>query len=203
MELQLKQRVVGASVLVVLGIIFIPMILRGPPSETGDASARAPVAVNPQSQGEGFSSRVVAVAPLSVPREVSSALTQRENSPNERARAALNKSVTAQRRGQLPPQSPAAVLTAPVQKRAAKVRVVTGWAVQLGAFLQPANALALRDRLKAKGYPAFVEAASQGGKPVTRVLVGPNRDRGRAQTQLETLRKATTLSGILVRYPKA
>ncbi|MGK0171900.1 MAG: cell division septation protein DedD, partial [Gammaproteobacteria bacterium] len=129
MEAQLKQRVVGASVLVVLGIIFIPMILRGPPSDTGDVSA--PVAVNPQSQGEGFSSRVVAVAPPSVPEEVSSAGTERENSPNERARAALHKSVTAQRRGQLPPQSSAAVLTEPVEKGAAEVHVVTGWAVQL------------------------------------------------------------------------
>jgi DedD protein len=170
MDEQLKQRVVGAIVLVSLGVVFIPMLLGGPPSN--GAGIPASVALNPDPAGERFSSRVV---PVDLP------------TPPPRA-APAPAAVEA------PVSSGPAVAPAPGE-------APRGWAVQLAAFSDPRNALDLRDRLKGLGYSAFVESAGTGGDKLTRVIVGPVREREQAQADLGSLLKATELSGMVVRFP--
>lgn len=47
------------------------------------------------------------------------------------------------------------------------------WAVQVGAFAEPANAEALRERLRADGYAALMSTIRTGTGTSTRVAVGP------------------------------
>ncbi len=52
------------------------------------------------------------------------------------------------------------------------------WVVQAGSFRDETNALAVRDRLRRAGYPSFVILSEDGS--VFRVRVGPMIDRGQA-----------------------
>ena len=77
----------------------------------------------------------------------------------------------------------------------------SGWTVQLGSFRKSENALALRKRLQAKGYPAFVKSGSSAQGEVSRVFVGPVPDREQAKSSAAKLRREMALEGIVVRYP--
>ena len=76
------------------------------------------------------------------------------------------------------------------------------WAAQLGSFSERRNALVLRNRLRAKGYPAFTEYAVGEQGEVTRVLVGPEASRDRTVATIEALRRDTGLDGFVVRHPR-
>ena len=75
-----------------------------------------------------------------------------------------------------------------------------GWTVQLGSFLKAENASALRKRLLDRGYPAFVETGPSARGEVSRVLVGPMPDRGKARDSAAKLRREMKLEGIVVPY---
>lgn len=169
MDERLKQRLTGAVVLVALGVVLIPMLLRG--SEPKRAPAPAPFSSGGTESGGGFVSRIV---PLRVTEGKAGRGRPTESAPGAR----------------------------PHLSGRARSRVAAGWAVQLGVFANPRNALALRDRLKAKGYSAFVESSVPGPRAVTRVFVGPNARRKVAKTILEDLRRDTGLAGMLVEYPR-
>ena len=75
------------------------------------------------------------------------------------------------------------------------------WAVQLGSFSNSGNALALRDRLRARGYPAFIEGVRVEDREVMRVYVGPELLRATAAESRKRLEQETRLKGMIVRYP--
>ena len=81
------------------------------------------------------------------------------------------------------------------------VTVAGRWTVQLGSFQKSENALALRKRLQAKGYPAFVESGPSAQGEVSRVLVGPLPGREQAKDSAAKLRREMALEGIVVPYP--
>ena len=78
---------------------------------------------------------------------------------------------------------------------------LTVWAIQLGSFAKSENALGLRDRLREKGYTAFVQTAYPKEGAVTRVFVGPELYREEADSVRDRLHSETTLDGLVVRYP--
>lgn len=61
--------------------------------------------------------------------------------------------------------------------------------------------MALRDSLKKKGYVAFIETARVGDKEITRVFVGPELARERAEELVKKLQADTELKGMVVQYP--
>ena len=84
---------------------------------------------------------------------------------------------------------------------AAPVAATGKWTVQLGSFLKVENASALHKRLQARGYPAFVETGPSARGEVSRVLVGPMPDRGKAKDSAAKLQREMKLEGIVVPYP--
>jgi DedD protein len=78
---------------------------------------------------------------------------------------------------------------------------LTAWVVQLGSFASEENARTLNERLRKKGYSAFVEPVRQDGEEVYRVRVGPELLRSEAQALREKIRAETELEGIVVGYP--
>lgn len=82
-----------------------------------------------------------------------------------------------------------AVATPKVEKPAAAVKFVAS--VQVGVFAEEKNAAALVDRLKKKGFDAFIlkETGVKGGKAAHRVLVGRFEDRRKAAVQATALGK--------------
>lgn len=96
----------------------------------------------------------------------------------------------------LPPKPPA---PKPVAAPPAAAKV--GFAVQLGAFSDAAEAGAMRERLRTAGFTAFTEAVNTDKGKLTRVRVGPVLDRAAADQLKSQIKAKTGIDGIVRPYP--
>jgi len=179
MDERMKQRVIGAAVLVIAAVVFIPMLLDqggvAPDQTPGSVPSPPPPppALPPQDTPRVTDVRIV---PLDQP--IPSPAAAAKPAPTE-------------------DEPPAKAVTAPAPPPSApkKPAVKSAFAVQLGSFSKTSNALGLRDKLKAKGYRAFVKTSGS----VTRVYVGPQKNRAEADKALKKLLADTKLKGIVVK----
>ena len=216
MERQRKERLVGAAVLIMLAVIFIPMVLdNSVQPESGITATNIP----PQPEGE-FTSRVI---PLTTPnsggREVESDAKAGTAPAGESAAApaaVLEKPAGTVAPAALPP-APAGAAVSPVVSAPASPPAkdtpakagqaqppavgVTAWVVQLGSFASAENAESLNKKLRQSGYSSFVEPLQQGATKVFRVRVGPELRRSSAQSVRDRLQATLGLDGIVVPYP--
>jgi len=78
---------------------------------------------------------------------------------------------------------------------------VTGtWVVQLASLGKKENALNLRDRVRNKGYHAFIIIRRLDGTVMYRVLVGPELLRSNAESIRKALAKTINVEGIVVAH---
>ena len=83
----------------------------------------------------------------------------------------------------------------------AETRVgLAAWAVQLSSFANAANAVALRDALRGRGFVAFVETAPD---KTTRVYLGPELQKANAVSAQQRLARDLGIKGVVVPYPGA
>ncbi len=190
MEERLKQRLVGAAVLVSCGVMLAPMVLDRP-----DEPERVIRASNiPPKPEKVFRTRIAPVSEAEIlgPKpeaDVSAGGTGKGLGEEEEAAAAESVARTS-----------AAGDVADATEAVARPGL-SAWAVQLGSFVDAANALALRDRLRTQGYPAFVESVRVGDRKIMRVYVGPQLLRAKAAESQKRLEKEVDLRGLIVRYP--
>ena len=204
MDQGLKQRVVGAAVLMALGVIFIPLLLD---QQTPDPVIEAPRPTITQPDID-FNSRIEPIDD-----ETLAALDQEFEQHYERAEDTLSPVVsTAPEQTQsqatitqaseadadeTQPQS-----TSDNEATDAKPRTgLTAWVVQLGSFSSQKNAEALVEKLKKKKYPAYIEVIEENGTKAFRVRVGPQIAREGAQKIRDELYKEVDLKGMVIRYP--
>ncbi|TAL83032.1 MAG: SPOR domain-containing protein [Rhodanobacter sp.] len=76
-----------------------------------------------------------------------------------------------------------------------------GWAVQLAAMSTEADAIALRDKLRADGFDAFVDSVQSGGKRLWRVRAGPQTRRADAQRVHDAIKAKLGIDGNVVSVP--
>lgn len=203
MNEQIKQRLVGAVVLVSLAVIFIPMLL-----DSGDNSSMPRFGSNiPQQPQFDFE-------PLEIPLQSPAPATERPrviDKPEERVSQPASTSPT------VPATEPAAVKPAPAKPPATtpeptqrevpqevKPSISGGpiaWVLQVGSFSQSANALALRDKLRKSGFTAFVEKYRDAGNTSYRVRVGPELKRETIEKQQEQIEAKLKLKGIIMGQP--
>lgn len=194
MDLSLKQRLLGAVVLIALAVIFVPMFLSGPaPQQTSET---VNLAIPPAPDRE-FQNRVLPVdATPDASKNAQSGATQPvTNTP-------LATVETPPRPAEMPqPTEPVAMAPAPAstppkpetaptptKTEAPKVadnapgRAASGrFYVHLGIYTVAKNADDLVATLKQGGLPAFTESSEAQGKPASRVRVGPYEDRAAAE----------------------
>lgn len=175
MDTAVKERLVGAAILVVIVVLVVPAFLRGPrpPPETpppaGDTRVveinlagrggvpREPTPADPAPTGGGAESAEPAALPAAPP------LPQPAETTTDPG-AAVPAPVT------VPPPQP---VVAPA--------AATGWAVQVAALSKAEAAERMATNLRQKGYPAFVLEHAADGKVLYRVRVGPEPQRDRAE----------------------
>ena len=194
MDLSLKQRLLGAIVLIALAVIFVPMFLSGPGPQP--ASETVNLAIPPAPDRE-FQNRVLPVeaakdAPASTaPETVTStplATVETPPRPAEIPQPTTPTTATTPSTDVAKPQA-AETATAPATTSApAKPgetepgRAGSGrFYVHLGIYAATKNADDLVATLKKGGFPAFAEASDYQGKPAERVRVGPYEDRAAAE----------------------
>lgn len=97
---------------------------------------------------------------------------------------------------------PAATAAAkPVATPAAPAASSIGFAVQLGAFGQAAEANALRDKVRAAGFSAFVERVRTDKGTLNRVRVGPVANRADAENLKAQVASKVGVAGMVRPHP--
>lgn len=84
---------------------------------------------------------------------------------------------------------------------AARSGVAEGFAVQVGAFRDQADANALRDRARGAGFAAYVERVATANGVLWRVRLGPELQRDRAERLKAEARTRLGLDGNVVPHP--
>jgi DedD protein len=184
MQQRMKQRLVGAVVLVALAVIFIPMLLTGPVErQMTDVPVEIPPPPVVSAPDELEQAAPVDTAPLTA------------STPIEMPRATA---VPA-------PENPTPPLIAPDEPAERGPNrtpaELAAWTVQVGSFGDEANAMALRDRLRKKRYSAYVDALTANGKSFYRVRVGPMIQRTEAETAQARLAKEERIKGLVMPHP--
>lgn len=199
MEQGLKQRLIGAAVLVILAVIFIPMFLdTGRDEEEGMVGTNIPEqpADMPAAPAEDFSSRIV---PLQQSMEQAPA----EMTPAEQPPMGATGATAPPAEGPPPSDAAAAVHKTPetVVENVENSVGVAAWVVQLGSFASRENAQALNEKLRRAGFRAFVEPLQQNTGTIYRVRIGPELKRSDADAINDRLKKDLQIEGIVVHYP--
>lgn len=199
MDQQLKQRLVGAAVLVALGVIFIPMLLDDSVRESAGIRGTN---IPPKPEGE-FSSSIIPLdaeppEPAPAPgQQPAGAGGTKDSAPVTAAEPEPESEPETETETAKPPDRTHAALPEDTGTRVG----LTAWVIQLGSFSSRENAAALEERLRSGGYSAFVEKVGGEDKPVYRVRVGPELMRSDAEALRDKLELEVKLKGIVVRYP--
>ncbi len=178
MDVRIRERLVGALVLVGVIVLLVPAILkgRGTSSQPPDAETKSVEIMLGGAPGSADDEALVpepAIVPAKPQAGVSAATPLIEPAPVSAATVA--------------PESRAPPPASETAKPAAAEQ--PAWAVQLGAFSSRAKADELVANLRSRGYPAFVLEYRGGGQLLHRVRVGPEQDRSHAVAVAERLRK--------------
>ncbi|SEK64864.1 Cell division protein DedD (protein involved in septation) [Pseudoxanthomonas sp. GM95] len=166
MDTALRNRIIGAIVLVALAVIFLPMLVKGPASDSGVADVSTDVPNAPDGQ---FETREL---PLVTPGQPGA-----NGATGMPAQAGQPKPATET-------LAPADAPPAPAATNAQGLPLVTAggdYAVSFGAYASTADADIVIDRLRQSGLDAFRQDATIGGKPAWRVRVGPYANQSQAE----------------------
>ncbi len=150
----MKQRLIGAIVLVALAVIFLPMLVTGPARNSSADSVSITVPDAPANAQ--FETREL---PLAVPAGGATGL-----------------------QGAARPVQETATTTAPAATDGEGPGAAAGnYAVTFGAYASQADADAVISYLKGAQLPGFAEPATLNGRQAWRVRVGPFADRAQAE----------------------
>ncbi|WP_211845318.1 SPOR domain-containing protein [Pseudomonas aeruginosa] len=190
LERGLKQRIVGALVLIALAVIFLPMLFT-----REDESRQVVVEAPPRPQSPAMPS--VEVQPTEVPElqpgeEGIAPEIVEEGSPAADRLAGLA--------GGLPPSQPqppaAPPSPPPAEKRLDANNLPQSWSVQLASLSNRARAEELQKTLRSQGYNAYIRSFDG----MNRVFVGPVIQRAEADRLRDQLSKQQKLNGFVVRF---
>jgi DedD protein len=203
MERRLKERIIGAVVLVGLAVLILPAVLNGPResapvaesqrvgsprTETIELEAEAP---------EHDDAPAHLDAPVEVPQpplEVTPPVEQ------PRANAEPQTRTEPETRIEPAPSPPATSRASRAAPPPAAAEPASGWAVQVGTFASRSNADAFAARLQDLGHAAFVLPHTADGKTYFRVRAGPVADLESARALQQRL-AAEHIDGNPVRNP--
>ncbi len=195
MDRALKERIIGAIVLVAVAVLVVPVFLDGPPGDAEMISERVPL--------PGQSEQKVQTVVLDRDREEPVPARQTpgpepEADAEEPAAAAPVKLARADTTDAAPdepaPEQTPTVVAQPQPRTSPPALVASSstgmWAVQLGSFGNQQNAERLAADLRKQGFAAFLSQLSTDSGQLHRVRIGPQKDRESAEAMAARLAKA-------------
>ena len=181
MDRALKERVIGAIVLVGVAVLVVPVFLDGPSGDEEIVSKA--VALPGQSQQQSMMQTVVLdrdrqePVPASKPPATEQKPQPVKIEPPQAKPAAKTEIAVASQIADNTADNTAD------SKADMAVQSATGmWAVQLGSFSNQQNAERLAAELRAEGYAAFLSKLDTGSGALHRVRIGPQKDRDSAES---------------------
>lgn len=202
MERALKERIIGAAILVLFVVLVVPVFLDGPPADGEIVSERV---LLPGQDGEDTKTVVLdreRSAPLPAASKVTESVAADDQTPEPKPVQA--KPVPKPLVAQTTPVVAKPVEQKPVEKQAvapppkpANTSSTGMWAVQLGSFSNKENAEKLAADLRKQGYAAFLSQLTTSSGTLHRVRIGPQKDREAAETMAARLAKANHKGQVL------
>ncbi|SDU01540.1 SPOR domain-containing protein [Halopseudomonas salegens] len=191
MDSGLKQRVIGALVLIVAAVIFLPMLLTGQ-DETVEVEIEVP-------EPASMPAPEVAAPPAIEPREPEpvAEMPLREPEPIESTPVPAVEQDPEPAEPQ-PPSGP--LVTAPSEPASVTAEVTGDWVIQLGSFANADNARGFVSTLNERGYNAYARSAETDGRSITRVFVGPLQNRAAAERLRDELKRNHEVEGLVVAH---
>ena len=187
MDERLKQRIIGAVVLIVAAVVFLPMLLSGQ-DETVQVEVEVPEAplldrepIAPVEPAELPPAPTVAAMPETLEPAPAEPVATPEPTP-------------------VVEPAPEAVTAAPEPAPEPAPAATGDWVIQLGSFSSAANAEGLSQTLRTQGYNAYTHAVTVQGNAITRVYVGPLASREAANRLRDELERKRGNKGLVVAY---
>lgn len=186
MEKALKERIIGAVVLVTFVVLIVPIFLDGPPKEGEIISERVLL----PGQEDQDTKTVVLDRERSEPIPIASSSSANSDVVAAESTPAVEEPVVEEKPEPRPVVAKSTPEPAKVEEPAPEVREekpqpaasATGmWAVQLGSFSNKENAEKLAADLRKQGYAAFLSQLTTGNRQLHRVRIGPQKDRAAAE----------------------
>ena len=206
-ESNIKYRLTGASVLIAVSVIFLPLLLDGQ-KKNKVLDSKIPekpisgeiILVNLDDKATGQTVDGTSLKPDN------SKITENETKTTEISDTQKKQSV---------------IEKEPIVKSIPKQKIVetileankvpdprqdrphfktSAFVIQLGSFSNKENAQKLVAKLKSSGYKAYLKVAKSNGKDIHRVLVGPILKRKQAEAKIDALNKLSTLKAIILVY---
>lgn len=169
MEIGMKERLIGAVVLVVLGIIIIPFFLKGSSPDNGASQS---VTLPPSDSTAPQQQYTLALSPATAAAALAPAA----------ATAAPQQPVLKPVVHDIPRKPAPAASQAPAPQGK--------WVVQAGSYGSEANAGKVVSTLTQQGFHAYISRFSKSGQTFYRVRVGPYADRAAADKAVAAVDRA-------------
>lgn len=201
MERRGKERLIGASILVILVVLVVPELLSGrktPPTAPPALALPHPVSSAPEPvrnvtvdlatskplDADADAASVAASAPTPTP-PASAPPAAVQDLPPAAAKPVEPHAANSQPSAKYPVPA-----SRPVVESSPPLPTSQGWSVQLGSFGSRGNAESLVQKVKSEGFPAFLSASGSGRSERFRVRVGPVSDRSAAERSVAKLKSA-------------
>ncbi|HAW91496.1 MULTISPECIES: SPOR domain-containing protein [unclassified Arsukibacterium] len=201
-----KHRLLGATILILAGIIFLPDLLDGEKQVVKDDFKVIPD--RPEFQGvqqpdtfdQAEFDRASSVAAAS---QVTEKALDSETTAGPAADQNEAESLPSQAYAQVTLPSPAdattAAAAAPADMAAGNTVTDNAWVVRVGSFSNPQNANALVAKLRQEGYVTFTrDITNSNGQKLTSVLVGPELRKSHLEQKVEQLQQLTGIARLVV-----
>ena len=185
----LKQRLVGALVIIVLAAVFWPVIFVGPEGEPMDRSSQVPQIPSLRQMQLDKPEPLREIPPAATQSSVSAAQAvelQQETSPQEPVAVDREKQQDVQERAQV--------------NALDEQGIPIAWTLQLVSVSKQDKAEVLMQELLDMGYKAYFKAVSHGDGTLYRVYVGPKFERAKLDDAKRVLDKKFQVSSIVTRY---
>ncbi|MDQ7051190.1 MAG: SPOR domain-containing protein [Enterobacterales bacterium] len=204
MENSLKQRIIGAIVLIALAIIFLPAILKEKISN-GEFESKIPD-MPPILEEYQVDTVVINKLANKPPTEIEQQLLQKESQiarDDAAEQILLENSIkmanpSNKKADKLPPQNGIKQDKVKLaQQSISPVYQDAAWVVQVASFRQSSNAKNLIEKLKKQGFKAYRRSVSVKGKQLYRVYVGPFVEKPDAKKTLTKIAKISQTMAIV------
>lgn len=200
----LKQRLVGALILVALGVVFWPIIFVEPGQRMTTEAGRIPLPpsidttpIEPPDQDGLRASPEWVPDPGDEPEEVApEPVDELTDPPGPTADPVADLSAPAQ----VPADAPATRASAPEQPTLDSKGIPVAWILQVASVSSIAKAEALRDRLLAMHEKAYVKKIERGENDLYRVYIGPNFERAQLEKIQADIDSSFGVRSMIVRY---
>jgi cell division septation protein DedD len=180
MDRALKERVIGAIVLVIFAVLVVPVFLNGPSTDTEIISESVTL---PGQNDEGTRQQRV-VLKRNRTQPVPQSLAEVKTEPTAQSKTPAESTPDVREK------TPESTASKSIEARPASTQLTGMWAVQMGSFSEKVNAERLVADLGDDGFAAFMSQLSTSSGDLHRVRIGPQKDRASAESIAAQLHKA-------------